>query len=199
MLSYRAHGPEVQAQNKPDLMQHNNSTQTDIFYGQAAGGQGRSWAPWRQQLLPAQAVLRGTLLRLPPGLSQRVPAQPELPSAQMPRGGRGARPADVRSPATLLPFETEVGSCGRQRPPWTEQSLTTPTAVGPGPRLCSAQTREALCLQEAKAKKIYQRPNLSNAPRRPQNRLLAPRLWACPFPPALQGWDLWQPKTSQER
>uniref|UniRef100_A0A8C0KPY8 Disks large homolog 5 n=1 Tax=Canis lupus dingo TaxID=286419 RepID=A0A8C0KPY8_CANLU len=32
MLSVRAHGPEVQAQNKRSLLQHNNSTQTDIFY-----------------------------------------------------------------------------------------------------------------------------------------------------------------------
>ncbi|KAM7073378.1 disks large homolog 5 isoform 4-T4 [Molossus nigricans] len=32
MLSFRAHGPEIQAQNKRNLMQHNNSTQTDIFY-----------------------------------------------------------------------------------------------------------------------------------------------------------------------
>lgn len=32
MLSFRAHGTEVQAQNKRNLMQHNNSTQTDIFY-----------------------------------------------------------------------------------------------------------------------------------------------------------------------
>ncbi|XP_040341474.1 disks large homolog 5 isoform X2 [Herpailurus yagouaroundi] len=32
MLSIRAHGTEVQAQNKRSLLQHNNSTQTDIFY-----------------------------------------------------------------------------------------------------------------------------------------------------------------------
>uniref|UniRef100_A0A452UDF9 Disks large homolog 5 n=1 Tax=Ursus maritimus TaxID=29073 RepID=A0A452UDF9_URSMA len=42
VLSARAHGPEVQAQHKRSLLQHNNSTQTDIFYADRLGPPGGS-------------------------------------------------------------------------------------------------------------------------------------------------------------
>eukprot|EP00069_Balaena_mysticetus_P005983 bmy_18300T0 len=111
MLSFRAHGPEVQAQNKRNLMQHNNSTQTDIFCADRLEDRKESGPPGGSSSFLHKPFPGGTF----PVSPQACPSASErsLSSFRSDASGeRGSGPVDVRSRRPLLPFETEVGPCG---------------------------------------------------------------------------------------
>ncbi|XP_026985576.1 disks large homolog 5 isoform X7 [Sagmatias obliquidens] len=111
MLSFRAHGPEVQAQNKRNLMQHNNSTQTDIFYADRLEDRKESGPPGGSSSFLHKPFPGGTF----PVSPQACPSASERslsPFRSDASGERGSGPVDVRSRRPLLPFETEVGPCG---------------------------------------------------------------------------------------
>ncbi|XP_040098260.1 disks large homolog 5 isoform X2 [Oryx dammah] len=110
MLSYRAHGPEVQAQNKRNLMQHNNSTQTDIFYADRLEARKELGPPGGSSSFLHKPFSGGPFSVSPqacPSASER-----SLSSFRSDASGeRGYGPADVRSRRPLLPFETEEQKC----------------------------------------------------------------------------------------
>ncbi|XP_060262535.1 disks large homolog 5 isoform X7 [Ovis aries] len=110
MLSYRAHGPEVQAQNKRNLMQHNNSTQTDIFYADRLEDRKELGPPGGSSSFLHKPFSGGPFSVSPqacPSASER-----SLSSFRSDASGeRGYGPADVRSRRPLLPFETEEQKC----------------------------------------------------------------------------------------
>ncbi|NIG61187.1 disks large-like [Pontoporia blainvillei] len=111
MLSFRAHGPEVQAQNKRNLVQHNNSTQTDIFYADRLEDRKESGPPGGSSSFLHKPFPGGTFSVSPqacPSASERSLS----PFRSDASGERGSGPVDVRSRRPLLPFETEVGPCG---------------------------------------------------------------------------------------
>nr|XP_038949154.1 disks large homolog 5 isoform X2 [Rattus norvegicus] len=111
MLSCRAHGPEVQAHNKRNLLQHNNSTQTDIFYtdrledrkelDHSGGSSSYLYKPFSGASSPASP-------QACPSTSER-----SLNSFRSDTSAeRGYGLVDVQSQRPLLSFETEVGPCG---------------------------------------------------------------------------------------
>ncbi|XP_044798281.1 disks large homolog 5 isoform X6 [Bubalus bubalis] len=110
MLSYRAHGPEVQAQNKRNLMQHNNSTQTDIFYADKLEDRKELGPPGGSSSFLHKPFPGGPFSVSPqacPSASER-----SLSSFRSDASGeRGYGPADMRSRRPLLPFETEEQKC----------------------------------------------------------------------------------------
>lgn len=111
MLSFRAHGPEVQAQNKRNLMQHNSSTQTDIFCADRRDDRRESGPPGGSSSFLHKPFPGGTFPLSPqacPSASERSLS----PFRSDASGERGSGPVDVRSRRPLLPFETEVGPCG---------------------------------------------------------------------------------------
>uniref|UniRef100_A0A8C2VYF5 Discs large MAGUK scaffold protein 5 n=2 Tax=Chinchilla lanigera TaxID=34839 RepID=A0A8C2VYF5_CHILA len=116
MVSFRAHGPEVQAHNKRNLVQHNNSTQTDIFYEDRPED--------RKELGPpggSSSFLHKPFLGDPfPVSPQACPSASErsLNSFRSDTSGeRGYGLVDVRSRQPLLAFETEGGPCGTVEAP----------------------------------------------------------------------------------
>ncbi|XP_024842482.1 disks large homolog 5 isoform X10 [Bos taurus] len=110
MLSYRAHGPEVQAQNKRNLMQHNNSTQTDIFCADRLEDRKELGPPGGSSSFLHKPFPGGPFSVSPqacPSASER-----SLSSFRSDASGeRGYGPADMRSRRPLLPFETEEQKC----------------------------------------------------------------------------------------
>ncbi|XP_040831956.1 disks large homolog 5 isoform X2 [Ochotona curzoniae] len=111
MLSFRAHGPDFPATGKRSLMQHNNSTQTDIFYpdqpedrkesGPAGGSSSFLHKPFPGG--PFQASPQAC-----PSASERSLSSFRSDTS----GDRSYGLTDVRARRPLLPFETELGSCG---------------------------------------------------------------------------------------
>ncbi|XP_029397172.1 disks large homolog 5 isoform X3 [Mus pahari] len=110
MLSCRAHGPEVQAHNKRNLLQHNNSTQTDIFYtdqledrkelGHSGGSSSFLHKPFSGSSSPASP-------QACPSTSER-----SLNSFRSDTSAeRGYGLVDVQNQRPVLSFETEVGPC----------------------------------------------------------------------------------------
>lgn len=200
MLSYRAHGPEVQAQNKRNLMQHNNSTQTDIFYADRLEDRKRMGPPGgSSSFLHKSSVLRG-----PFSVSPRlVPARPRsLSSFRLRCLGSGfwAKQACAAG-GRCCPSRPRWAPVGRQRPPWTRRGPDNTHSGGTWPKAVlqlHGRTRALFTGSQSK-ENLSLTQTLSNAPRRPQNRLLAPRLWACPFPLPSKGVGPLTPPTSQER
>lgn len=116
VLSCRAHGPEVQSHNKRNLLQHNNSTQTDIFYTDRLED--------RKEL--AHSGGSSSFLHKPfsgassPASPQTCPSTSErsLNSFRSDTSAeRGYGLVDVQSQRPLLSFETEVGPCGAVEAP----------------------------------------------------------------------------------
>ncbi|XP_023422475.2 disks large homolog 5 isoform X5 [Cavia porcellus] len=116
MVSLRAHGPEVQAHNKRNLMQHNNSTQTDIFYEDRRED--------RKELGPpggSSSFLHKPFLGDPfPASPQACPSASERSLSSFRSDAsveRGYGLVDMRSRQPLLPFETDGGPCGTVEAP----------------------------------------------------------------------------------
>ncbi|XP_054291580.1 disks large homolog 5 isoform X2 [Pongo pygmaeus] len=111
MLSFRAHGPEVQAHNKRNLIQHNNSTQTDIFYTDRLEDRKEPGPPGGSSSFLHKPFPGGPLQVCPqacPSASERSLSSFRADAS----GDRGFGLVDVRGRRPLLPFETEAGPCG---------------------------------------------------------------------------------------
>ncbi|PNJ40395.1 disks large homolog 5 isoform X1 [Pongo abelii] len=111
MLSFRAHGLEVQAHNKRNLIQHNNSTQTDIFYTDRLEDRKEPGPPGGSSSFLHKPFPGGPLQVCPqacPSASERSLSSFRADAS----GDRGFGLVDVRGRRPLLPFETEAGPCG---------------------------------------------------------------------------------------
>ncbi|EHB11909.1 Disks large-like protein 5 [Heterocephalus glaber] len=116
LVSFRTHGPEVQAHNKRNLMQHNNSTQTDIFYEDHPEDR-RELGPPRGSSSFLHKPFLGDPFPAPP---QTCPSTSErsLSSFRSDNSGeRGYGLVDVRSRQPLPSFETEGAPCGAVEAP----------------------------------------------------------------------------------
>ncbi|XP_066099025.1 disks large homolog 5 isoform X1 [Saccopteryx bilineata] len=168
MLSFRAHGSEVQSQNKRNLMQHNNSTQTDIFYTDRL----------EDRKEPGPAGGSSSFLHKPfPG--GPFPASPQTCASASERslssfrsdasGERGFGLVDMCSRQPLLSFETEAGSCvaaetlEKAEPESTNSGGTWPKAV-----LSSTAGPEKLSVyKKPKQRKSIFDPNTFKRPQTP--------------------------------
>lgn len=169
MLSFRAHGPEVQAQNKRNLLQHNNSTQTDIFYTDRL----------EDRKEPSPSGGSSSFLHKPfPG--GRFPVSPQAcPSASErslssfrsdASGERGYGLVDVHTRQPLLPFETEVGPCGVPEPPLDKADPESSSSGGTWPKagLSSTAGPEKLSVyKKPKQRKSIFDPNTFKRPQTP--------------------------------
>ncbi|XP_059518238.1 disks large homolog 5 isoform X5 [Myotis daubentonii] len=169
MLSFRAHGAEVQAQNKRNLVQHNNSTQTDIFCtdspedrkepGPPGGGSSFLHKPFPGGPFPAAP-------HTCPSASER-----SLSSFRSDASGeRGCGLGDMCARRPLLPFETEAGSCGATEAPLDKAEPEGPHSGGTWPKagLSSAAAPEKLSVyKKPKQRKSIFDPNTFKRPQTP--------------------------------
>ncbi|KAM6183856.1 disks large homolog 5 isoform 2-T2 [Erethizon dorsatum] len=133
MVSFRAHGPEVQAHNKRNLMQHNNSTQTDIFYEDRPEDRKELGLPGGNSSFLHKPFLGDPFLVSP----QACPSASEhsLSSFRSDASGeRGYGLVDVRSRQPLLPFETEGGPCGTVEAPLDKADSESSNSGGTWPK-----------------------------------------------------------------
>ncbi|KAM5321272.1 disks large homolog 5 isoform 1-T1 [Glossophaga mutica] len=167
MLSFRAHGPEVQAQNKRNLMQHNNSTQTDIFYTDRL--EDRKEPPGGSSSFLHKPFPGGPFPVSPetcPSASER-----SLSSFRSDASGeRGYGLVDIRSRRPLLPFETEAGSCGVTEAPLDKAEPESSNSGGTWPKavLSSTAGPEKLSVyKKPKQRKSIFDPNTFKRPQTP--------------------------------
>ncbi|XP_028369406.1 LOW QUALITY PROTEIN: disks large homolog 5 [Phyllostomus discolor] len=167
MLSFRAHGPEVQAQNKRNLMQHNNSTQTDIFYTDRL--EDRKEPPGGSSAFLHKPFPGGPFPASPetcPSASER-----SLSSFRSDASGeRGYGLVDMRSRRPLLPFETEAGSCGATEAPLDKAEPESSNSGGTWPKavLSSTAGPEKLSVyKKPKQRKSIFDPNTFKRPQTP--------------------------------
>lgn len=167
MLSFRAHGPEVQAQNKRNLMQHNNSTQTDIFYTDRL--EDRKEPPGGSSAFLHKPFPGGPFPVSPetcPSTSER-----SLSSFRSDASGeRGYGLVDMRSRQPLLPFETETGSCGATEAPLDKAEPESSNSGGTWPKavLSSTAGPEKLSVyKKPKQRKSIFDPNTFKRPQTP--------------------------------
>ncbi|XP_033289906.1 disks large homolog 5 isoform X8 [Orcinus orca] len=169
MLSFRAHGPEVQAQNKRNLMQHNNSTQTDIFYADRLEDRKESGPPGGSSSFLHKPFPGGTF----PVSPQACPSASERslsPFRSDASGERGSGPVDVRSRRPLLPFETEVGPCGEAEARLDKAEPESANSGGTWPKavLSSTAGPEKLSVyKKPKQRKSIFDPNTFKRPQTP--------------------------------
>uniref|UniRef100_A0A452UD85 Disks large homolog 5 n=1 Tax=Ursus maritimus TaxID=29073 RepID=A0A452UD85_URSMA len=163
VLSARAHGPEVQAQHKRSLLQHNNSTQTDIFYADRLGPPGGS-SSFLHKPFPGGPF---------PVSPQACPSASErsLSSFRSDTSGeRGYGLVDVRSRRPLLPFETEGGPCGAAEAPLDKADPEGSNSGGTWPKavLSSTAGPEKLSVyKKPKQRKSIFDPNTFKRPQTP--------------------------------
>ncbi|XP_025291263.3 disks large homolog 5 isoform X5 [Canis lupus baileyi] len=169
MLSVRAHGPEVQAQNKRSLLQHNNSTQTDIFYADRLEDRRELGPPGGSSSFLHKPFPGGPF----PVSPQACPSASErsLSSFRSDASGeRGYGLLDVRSRRPLLPFETEVGPCGAAEAPLDKADPEGSNSGGTWPKavLGSAAGPEKLSVyKKPKQRKSIFDPNTFKRPQTP--------------------------------
>ncbi|XP_029324934.1 disks large homolog 5 isoform X3 [Mus caroli] len=169
MLSCRAHGPEVQAHNKRNLLQHNNSTQTDIFYtdrledrkelGHSGGSSSFLHKPFSGSSSPASP-------QACPSTSER--SLNSFRSDTSAECGYGL--VDVRSQRPLLSFETEVGPCGAVEVPLDKIDPEGSNSGGTWPKavLGSTSGPEKLSVyKKPKQRKSIFDPNTFKRPQTP--------------------------------
>ncbi|XP_036193127.1 disks large homolog 5 isoform X9 [Myotis myotis] len=169
MLSFRAHGPEVQAQNKRNLMQHNNSTQTDIFCTDRPEDRKEPGPPGGGSSLLHKPFPGGPFPAAPhtcPSASER-----SLSSFRSDASGeRGCGLGDMCARRPLLPFETEAGSCGATEAPLDKAEPEGPHSGGTWPKagLSSAAAPEKLSVyKKPKQRKSIFDPNTFKRPQTP--------------------------------
>ncbi|XP_045147635.1 disks large homolog 5 [Echinops telfairi] len=110
-LNFRIHGPEVQAHNKRNLMQHNNSTQTDIFCLDRLENRKENTPPGASSSFLNKPFSGGPFQVSPKTCTSA--SERSLSSFRSdPSGEHSYGLAEARSRRSLLPFETEVGPCG---------------------------------------------------------------------------------------
>lgn len=169
MLSCRAHGPEVQGHSKRNLLQHNNSTQTDIFYADRLED--------RRELGPPGGS--SSFLHKPfPGLSS--PASPQACPSTSERSlssfrsdasaERGYGLVDVQSRQPVLSFETEAGPCGTVEAPLDKIDSEGSNSGGTWPKAMLGSTTgpEKLSVyKKPKQRKSIFDPNTFKRPQTP--------------------------------
>ncbi|ELW61458.1 Disks large like protein 5 [Tupaia chinensis] len=169
MLSFRGHGPEVQAHNKRNLMQHNNSTQTDIFYADRLEDRKEPSPPGGSSSF-LHKPLPGAPFQVSP---QACPSTSErsLSSFRSDASGeRGYGLVDVRSRRPLLPFETDGGPCGAVEAPLDKADTEGSNSGGTWPKavLSSTAGPEKLSVyKKPKQRKSIFDPNTFKRPQTP--------------------------------
>nr|XP_010348746.2 disks large homolog 5 isoform X2 [Saimiri boliviensis boliviensis] len=169
MLSFRAHGPEVQAHNKRNLIQHNNSTQTDIFYADRLEDRKEPGPPGGSSSFLHKPFPGGPLQVCPqacPSASERSLSSFRSDAS----GDRGFGLVDVRSRRPLLPFETEVGPCGVGEAPLDKADSEGSNSGGTWPKavLSSTAAPEKLSVyKKPKQRKSIFDPNTFKCPQTP--------------------------------
>ncbi|KAM5236965.1 disks large homolog 5 isoform 1-T1 [Ctenodactylus gundi] len=169
MLSFRAHGPEVQVHNKRNLMQHNNSTQTDIFYTDRLEDRKELGPPGGSSSFLHKSFTGGPFAVSPqacPSASERSLSSFHSDAS----GERGYGLADPRSRRPLLPFETEVGLCGAAEAPLDKADPEGSNSGGTWPKavLGSAAGPEKLSVyKKPKQRKSIFDPNTFKRPQTP--------------------------------
>ncbi|XP_017352229.1 disks large homolog 5 isoform X2 [Cebus imitator] len=169
MLSFRAHGPEVQAHNKRNLIQHNNSTQTDIFYADRLEDRKEPGPPGGSSSFLHKPFPGGPLQVCPqacPSASERSLSSFRSDAS----GDRGFGLVDVRSRRPLLPFETEVGPCGVGEAPLDKADSEGSNSGGTWPKavLSSTAAPEKLSVyKKPKQRKSIFDPNTFKRPQTP--------------------------------
>ncbi|XP_022355580.1 disks large homolog 5 isoform X2 [Enhydra lutris kenyoni] len=169
MLSVRAHGAEVQAQNKRSLLQHNNSTQTDIFYADRLEDRRELGPPGGSSSFLHKPFPVGPF----PVSPQACPSASErsLSSFRSDTSGeRGYGLVDVRSRRPLLPFETETGPCGAAEAPLDKADPEGSSSGGTWPKavLSSTAGPEKLSVyKKPKQRKSIFDPNTFKRPQTP--------------------------------
>ncbi|KAL4827271.1 hypothetical protein H8958_020030, partial [Nasalis larvatus] len=169
MLSFRAHGPEVQAHNKRNLIQHNNSTQTDIFYTDRLEDRKEPGPPGGSSSFLHKPFPGGPLQVCPqacPSASERSLSSFRSDAS----GDRGFGLVDVRSRRPLLPFETEVGACGVGGAPLDKVDSEGSNSGGTWPKavLSSTAAPEKLSVyKKPKQRKSIFDPNTFKRPQTP--------------------------------
>ncbi|XP_011353619.1 disks large homolog 5 isoform X3 [Pteropus vampyrus] len=169
MLSFRAHGTEVHAQNKRNLMQHNNSTQTDIFYADRLEDRKEQGHPGG-----SSSFLHKPFPVAPfPVSPQACPSASERSLSSFRSDGSGERGyglLDVRSRRPLLPFETEAGPCGATEAPLDKDEPESSNSGGTWPKavLSSTAGPEKLSVyKKPKQRKSIFDPNTFKRPQTP--------------------------------
>nr|XP_019601517.1 PREDICTED: disks large homolog 5 isoform X3 [Rhinolophus sinicus] len=169
MLSFRAHGPEVQAQNKGNLMQHHNSTQTDIFCADRLEDRKELGHPGG-----SSSFLHKPFTGAPfPVSPQACPSASErsLSSFRSDASGeRGYGLVDMHSRRPLLPFETEAGPCGVSETPLDKAEPESSNSGGTWPKavLSSTAGPEKLSVyKKPKQRKSIFDPNTFKRPQTP--------------------------------
>ncbi|XP_043452613.1 disks large homolog 5 isoform X3 [Prionailurus viverrinus] len=169
MLSIRAHGTEVQAQNKRSLLQHNNSTQTDIFYADRLEERREPGPPGGSSSFLHKPFPAGPF----PVSPQACPSASErsLSSFRSDTSGeRGYGLVDVRSRRPLLPFDTEGGPCEAAEAPLDKTEPESSGSGGTWPKavLGSAAGPEKLSVyKKPKQRKSIFDPNTFKRPQTP--------------------------------
>ncbi|XP_078201622.1 disks large homolog 5 isoform X3 [Callithrix jacchus] len=169
MLSFRAHGPEVQAHNKRNLIQHNNSTQTDIFYADRLEDRKEPGPPGGSSSFLHKPFPGGPLQVCPqacPSASERSLSSFRSDAS----GDRGFGLVDVRSRRPVLPFETEVGPCGVGEAPLDKADSEGSNSGGTWPKavLSSTAAPEKLSVyKKPKQRKSIFDPNTFKRPQTP--------------------------------
>ncbi|XP_062958227.1 disks large homolog 5 isoform X2 [Cynocephalus volans] len=139
MLSFRVHGAEVQTHHKRNVMQHNNSTQTETVYADRLEDRKELGPPGgSSSFLPK--LFPGGPFQVSP---QACPSTSErsLSSFRSDASGeRGYGLVDVRSRQPLLPFETEVGPCGVVEPPLEKADPEDSNSGGTWPKAVLSST-----------------------------------------------------------
>ncbi|KAM7073377.1 disks large homolog 5 isoform 3-T3 [Molossus nigricans] len=169
MLSFRAHGPEIQAQNKRNLMQHNNSTQTDIFYTDRLEDRKEPGPPGGSSSFLHKPFPRGPF----PVSPQTCPSASErslISFRSDASGERGYGLVDVRSRRPPLPFEPEAGPCAATEAPLDKAESESPSSGGTWPKavLSSTAGPEKLSVyKKPKQRKSIFDPNTFKRPQTP--------------------------------
>ncbi|XP_021115334.1 disks large homolog 5 isoform X8 [Heterocephalus glaber] len=169
LVSFRTHGPEVQAHNKRNLMQHNNSTQTDIFYEDHPEDR-RELGPPRGSSSFLHKPFLGDPFPAPP---QTCPSTSErsLSSFRSDNSGeRGYGLVDVRSRQPLPSFETEGAPCGAVEAPLDKADSEGSNSGGTWPKAVpgSVAGPEKLSVyKKPKQRKSIFDPNTFKCPQTP--------------------------------
>ncbi|XP_075391222.1 disks large homolog 5 isoform X2 [Tenrec ecaudatus] len=168
-LNLRIHGAEVQAHSKRNLMQHNNSTQTDIFCLDRLESRKENTAPGASSSFLNKPFSGGPFQVSPKTCTSA--SERSLSSFRLdPPGEHGHGLVEARSRRSLLPFETEGGPCGvtevlldKAEPESSNSGGTWPKAV-----LSSVVEPEKLSVyKKPKQRKSIFDPNTFKRPQTP--------------------------------
>uniref|UniRef100_A0A673UYB1 Discs large MAGUK scaffold protein 5 n=1 Tax=Suricata suricatta TaxID=37032 RepID=A0A673UYB1_SURSU len=169
MLGVRAHGLDVQPQNKRSLLQHNNSTQTDIFYSDRLEDRREPEPPGGSSSFLHKHFPAGPF----PVCPQACPSTSErsLSSFRSDASGeRGYGLVDMRSQRLLLPFDTEGGPCGVAEAPLDKTGPESSSSGGTWPKAVLGSTAgpEKLSVyKKPKQRKSIFDPNTFKRPQTP--------------------------------